>query len=190
VHLGYTGGALSPGRTDWSVLAKEGIKRAFIVADNDRPGRSAVPKIAEQLHMPTCAVQFTSEFPASFDLADPFPDTMFSDDTMHRYYTGPTFHQCLHIATWATDLVTPEKGRPYPVLRDSFKEMWAYVEEIDEFVSKESSPIVRPAAILDRMLAPFSHTSETSKVDRQGLHRPHCEALLPAGCARDDHHPP
>jgi len=77
VHLGWVGGALSPYRTDWSAIQRMGIKRAYIVADNDEPGRSAVPAIAQQLRMPTFTIQFTDEFPPSFDLADEFPESLF-----------------------------------------------------------------------------------------------------------------
>lgn len=162
VHVGWIGGAMSPYRTDWSAIKKAGIQRAFIVADNDEPGKSAVPKIAQALRCPTFAIQFTDEFPASFDLADRFPDAM----TKGPYYTGPAFRECQHPATWATDqMPNPEgKGRPITVLRESFRSMWAYVEESDLFVCREMPEILRPEPILNKMLSPFSHVAETSKL--------------------------
>jgi hypothetical protein len=162
VHVGWIGGAMSPGRTDWTVIKKAGIARAFIVADNDEPGKSAVPKIAQALRCPTFAIQFTDEFPASFDLADRFPEKM----TKGPYYTGPAFRECQHPATWATDQIpNPEgKGRPLTVLRESFRSMWAYVEESDLFVCREMPEILRPEPILNKMLASFSHVNETSKL--------------------------
>jgi hypothetical protein len=131
VHVGWIGGALSPARTNWGVLMAAGVKRAYIVADNDEPGQKAVPAIAQQLRIPTFHVQFTQEFPASFDLADEFPKKMFSNGSGEKVYVGPTFRECLHPATWATDVVPPSKegGRPGHTLRDSFRNMWAYVEE-------------------------------------------------------------
>jgi hypothetical protein len=166
VHVGWIGGALSPYRTDWSVLKQAGVKRAYIVADNDEPGRSAVPAIAQHLRMPTFTVQFTDEFPASFDLADQFPATMFSNGAGERVYTGPSFRDCLHPATWATDIVPPKKdgGRPGHVLRDSFKGMWAYIEEADMFVCTEMPEIMRNEAILNKMLASFSHVNDTCRL--------------------------
>jgi len=166
VHVGWIGGALSPYRTDWSVLAKAGVKRAYIVADNDEPGRTAVPAIARHLRMPTFTVQFTDEFPASFDLADPFPKSMFSNGAGERVYVGPSFRDCLHPATWATDTVPPksEGGRPGHVLRDSFKGMWAYIEEADMFVCTEMPEIMRSEAILNKMLASFSHVQDTCRL--------------------------
>jgi hypothetical protein len=166
VHVGWIGGALSPYRTDWSVLKAAGVKRAYIVADNDSPGRSAVPAIAQHLRMPTFTVQFTDEFPGSFDLADPFPKKMFSNGAGERAYIGPSFRDCLHPATWATDVVPPAKegGRPGHVLRDSFKGMWAYIEEADIFVCTEMPEIMRNEAILNKMLASFSHVTDTCRL--------------------------
>lgn len=162
VHLGWIGGALSPERTDWEAITRNGIKRAYIVADNDDPGRMAVPAISEKLRIPTYCVQFTDEFPPSFDLADKFPDEMFGSAA--QFYIGPTFRDCLHPATWATDLVPTPKGKPRPVLRDSFRNTWAYVEEADLFVCLEMPEIMRTEAILNKMLAAFSHVAETSRL--------------------------
>jgi hypothetical protein len=164
VHLGWIGGAMSPLRTDWSIILKAGIKRVYIVADNDEPGKAVVPIIAQQLRIPTFMIQFTDEFTTSFDLADAFPDAMFGDTEGVRHYIGPSFRDCLHPATWATDLIPNPKGKPTAVLRDSFKEMWAYVEEADLFVCTEMPEIMRAESILNKMLAPFSHAQETTKL--------------------------
>jgi len=165
-HVGWIGGALSPYRTDWAVLKKAGIKRAYIVADNDDPGRAAVPGISQQLRMPTFTIQFTDEFPASFDLADKFPDEMFGKaGGAEPIYTGPSFRDCLHPATWATDtFVGPNGGRPSFILRESFKGMWAYIEEADIFVCTEMPEIMRSEAVLNKMLASFSHVSDTCRL--------------------------
>jgi len=164
VHLGWIGGAMSPYRTSWGQLAKAGIKRVYIVADNDQPGREAVPLISQQIRIPTFVVQFTDEWPPSFDLADQFPEDMFGAASEGRHYIGPSFRDCLHPATWATDLIPNKKGKPTPALRDSFRAMWAYVEEADVYVCTEMPEIIRTEAILNRMLAPFSHVAETSRL--------------------------
>jgi hypothetical protein len=165
-HLGWIGGALSPYRTDWAVLKRMGVKRAYIVADNDEPGRTAVPAISQHLRLPTFAVLFTDEFPAGFDLGDEFPDRMFSKDAGERIYTGPAFRDCLHPATWATDMVPPgtKGGRPGYILRESFKGMWAYIEEADIFVCTQMPEIIRTETVLNKMLASFSHVAETSRL--------------------------
>lgn len=167
VHVGWIGGALSPLRTDWTQIRKLGAKRAYIVSDNDEPGIEAVPPISKALNIPAFQVQFTEEFPASFDLADPFPDNMFGKVNGVKVYTGRGFREYLHPATWATDLVPPPagtKGRPRAVLRDSFRGMWSYIEEADMFVCNDMPDIMRSESVLNKMLAPFSHVAETTKL--------------------------
>jgi hypothetical protein len=163
-HLGWIGGALSPTRTDWSAIKKAGIYRAYIVSDNDSKGVSAVPSIAQRLRIQTFQLQFTSEWPLSFDLADEFPAKMFKKIEGKRYYSGPSFRSCLHPATWATDTVPQAKGKPLMLLRDNFKDMWAYIEEADLYVCTEMPEILRSEPIANKMLAPFSHTNNTTQL--------------------------
>jgi len=161
VHLGWIGGAMSPHRTDWSVLRRNGITRAYIVGDNDAAGRDAIPAISERIKITAFFVQFTNEFPTSFDLGDPFPAKMFGGEEQ-AYYDGPTFRECVHPATWATDLVQMGPGRPTAVLRDSFKRLWSYVEEVDQFVCNDFPEIMRSGDVLNKMLARYSHVSNTA----------------------------
>jgi len=165
VHIGWIGGALSPRRTDWTALKKAGIKRLYIVSDNDAPGNSAVPQIAEQNHMPCYHVQFTQQWPASFDLGDEFPKHFFRKKGDNVFYIGPSFRDCVQPATWATDMKPSPtgKGRPHAVLRDHFAELWAYIEEVDMFVCKEMPTIIRTDKILNNMLSAFSHVSNTTQ---------------------------
>ena len=163
-HIGWIGGALSPSRTDWSMLQKLGVKRAYIVSDNDAPGIAAVPAISFHLRIPTFHVQFTSEWPQGFDLADDFPKIMFKTVEGREYYTGPSFRSCLHPATWATDQIPNPRGKPSIVLRKNFKEMWTYVEEADLFVCTEMPEIIRAENIMNKMLSAFSNTNATSQL--------------------------
>lgn len=167
--VGFIGGALSPLRTDWSVLKKKGITRAYIIADNDSPGRSAVPKIARELDFPTYVVQFTDQFPTSFDIADDFPSSMFDELDGNRYYNGPSFRECLHPATWATHLIevqdeTTKKIKRVPVLRNHFKNEWSYIEEYEFFINNTFPEIIRKPASLDSMLMPFSDSKRISEL--------------------------
>ncbi len=163
-HLGWIGGALSPERTDWDVLREAGVKRVYIVSDNDQPGVSAVPAIAKAVRLPCFHVQFTSEWPASFDLGDDFPAEMFAELDGLTRYTGPSFRECVHPATWATDLVPTKGGKSVARLRDAFLDVWAYVEESDLFVCKEMPEIRRTEAVLNKMVAAFSDVAETSRL--------------------------
>ena len=160
-HIGWIAGALSPGRTDWAALNRSGVKRAYIVPDNDWPGRSAVPAISQRLRCLTFSVEFNNQFPESFDLADDFPQEMFREGV----YTGPKFDDCLHPATWATDAIQKtKKGRPSFVLRDSFKKLWVYIEDSDLFICREMPTIIRRERILNKMVMPYSHSLNTSQL--------------------------
>lgn len=165
-HLGFIGGALSPERTDWSVLAKNGITRVYIVSDNDAPGISSVPKISKALNCPTFSIQFNSDFPVSFDLADPVPESMFKKIGEERFYRGPSFRDCLHPATYLTNLYTfiNDKGKPQtvPVLRHHAKQEWIYVEETDQWVNSEFPSLIRKTEILDKRLVCFADTKKVS----------------------------
>lgn len=162
VHLGWIGGALSPYRTNWSIINQSGARRVFIVADNDPSGKSSVPDIAQQLRVPTFSIEFWDEWPGSFDLADPFPEKMFNDMDGARYYIGPGFRDCVRPATWATDLRANAKGKPTPVLRDAFRDMWAYVEEAELYVCLEIPTIRYTEKVFNNVLSAFSHTSNTT----------------------------
>lgn len=164
VHVGWIGGALSPGRTDWSVLKELGINRAYIVSDNDAPGLKSVPTIAKHLRMETFHVQFTDEWPMSFDMADKWPESMFKNIDGKRYYVGPAFKSCVHPATWATDRFKGENDKMITVLRDHFKSMWAYIEESDLWVCREMPEIIRTEPVANKMMSAFSHSSKTTEL--------------------------
>lgn len=165
-HLGWIGGALSPRRTDWGVLKTKGVKRAYIVSDNDAPGVSAVAKISKELYFPTYHVQFSSQWPMSFDMADPFPKEMFKKIGGVTHYNGPAFTSVVEPATWATDLIPhPEPRRkPIAVLREHFKDQWVYVDESDLWVLADMPHIIRSETVLNKMMAGLSHSSRTGEL--------------------------
>jgi len=165
-HVGWTGGALSPERTDWSPLTREGIKYAYIVADNDSVGRSVIPNIARMLHCTTFSIQFSEQWPATFDMADEWPKKMFEEVDGKRFYIGPSFRECKHPATWATDMIpNPKgKGKDVPRLRSHFKELWAYVEGADLFICTEMPDNIMNDKIFNNHVKAFSHVSVTTEL--------------------------
>ena len=163
-HLGWIGGALNPGRTDWSPLKRAGIKRAYIVADNDEPGRASIVHISKRLRCITFSLQFTDEFPMGFDLADKMPEDLHVTIDKHKHYLGPAFSNMLHPATWMTDKIPQEKGRPIIELRECAKDLWAYVENIDMIICKEIPALMLRQEITSKSLAPFSHSDNTAKM--------------------------
>ncbi|WP_426037692.1 DUF5906 domain-containing protein [Brevundimonas sp. DC300-4] len=166
-HLGWIGGAHSVGRTDWEALRGKGIKRAYIVADNDAEGRSAVPTISRELGCTAFHVQFSDEWPEGFDLADPFPREMYGEVDGVSVYRGPSFRSCLAPATWATNetIVPPEtpRGSPRRVhsIRPSFATQWAWVEDVDLFVHRELGRKLKRDQF-NASVRPFSHIKHTA----------------------------
>lgn len=158
-HLGWIGGALNPSRTDWSQLAKNGVKQAYIVADNDEHGVKAVPKIAQHLRgISVLSVEFNKQFPDSFDMADPWPEGFFVQKGEDRLYRGPSFEDHLQPATWATDMWTPPgEKKPVITLRNEFKRLWNWVKEVDLYVCVERPSLRYPEKIFDGYASAFSH---------------------------------
>ena len=159
-HLGWIGGALNPSRTDWSPLAKLGVKQAFIVADNDMHGREAVPKISRHLRgITVLSIEFNDLFPPSFDLADPWPERFFVEKNGELLYRGPNFEDHLRPATWATDLWTPPgEKKPVPTLRSEFKSMWAWIAEVDLYICVERPTLRYSKEKFDGYASALSHS--------------------------------
>jgi hypothetical protein len=110
-HWGWLGGALNPHRVDWTSaisLAKTNTKFIF-VADNDTPGKLAIPRISKQLRIPMSKITFDNRFKPAFDLADPWP--RHEDWWSYGHYCGPTFDDHLSSATWATRLFIKKKEK-------------------------------------------------------------------------------
>lgn len=78
-HVAWLGGAERPTATDWSPLAKSSA-RIVVVADNDDPGRNSVPAIARAIGREMWMIQFDARFRSGFDLADPIPDSLFTEE--------------------------------------------------------------------------------------------------------------
>lgn len=181
-HLGWVGGALNPHRTDWEELAKAGVTRAYIVADNDAAGKAAVTLISKVLRrwdIEVHAILFTDEFPVSFDLADEFPSEKFTRlSDGRRVYNGPSFNDLCRPATWMTEQVPSPapKGRGRPpapnyrlrkigvrqwfVVDDPAKPVFIHREALDRHYTREAfnsavrpfSDVNDPAALLTQHL--------------------------------------
>jgi hypothetical protein len=163
-HLGWSGGALNPYRTDWSILTSLGIKRAYIVSDNDKPGREAIAPISMMLRFQTFHVQFTDEWPTGFDLADSFPEEMFRTIDGKQFYNGPSFDACVHPATWMTDSVPQPRGRPVIMLRPHAREEWFYIPSADMYVNIDRPQSCGNEKVVNNMLMAFSHSNDTCKL--------------------------
>lgn len=164
--LGWCSGALSPARTDWTPIRKAGVTRAYVCLDNDESGRSALPVISKNLYCVTHSIEFTEDFPTSFDLYDEFPSSMFKTIGDKRYYVGPSFHDLTHPATWMTNVIpNPEDPKKNIVtVRHHAKSLWQFVGETQEFIYVERPEIIRSSEILDQTLRPFCDTKKISEL--------------------------
>lgn len=164
-HVGWIAGALNPERTDWAQLRKIGITKAYIVADNDQPGRAAVQRISHGIDMVAYQVLFSGDWNSGFDLADPFPQEMYGEIDGVAYYKGPSMRDCMYPCTWMTNLIpNPEGGRPTAVLRDHVRDAWIYVDEADLFVCRDMPNIIRNEQQLNKMLASMCSVKEISRL--------------------------
>ncbi len=164
--LGWCSGALSPYRTDWSPIAKNGITRAYIALDNDDVGRAALPPIAKQLRCVTHSLEFTDDWPTAADLYDPFPEKFFREIDGKRYYIGPSWNDLTHPATWMTDVFpNPDDPKKNIIqIRNHARSLWHFVEETQEFIYLEKPEIIRKSEVLDATLKPFSDAKKTSEL--------------------------
>jgi hypothetical protein len=167
-HVGWIGGAPNPHRTDWSALSK--VHTVYLVADNDAPGLSAVPKISKALSqwsIAVRAVRFTADFPAHFDLADPLPQS--AEKLLFKDYVDP--------AIWATRVGTsPEqkegRGRPKAppvVLRPEFLADWWLVagEGKATYIGRHDRSKLYSEETFNTLVRAFSDTPRTGDLFKQ-----------------------
>lgn len=162
--VAWTSGALNPSRCDWSPINRHGITRAYICADNDQAGISAIPEIAWHLRCVTNAIIFSEDFPPSFDLYDPMPANHYRSIGDKRFWVGPSMMELCHPATYMTDVLPPigneKKGKV--VLRNHARHLWHFIEDSKTFCYIEKPDIIRDAETLDAMVRPFSDVKKTS----------------------------
>ena len=182
VHIGWVGGALNPGRTDWRALNKSGsVATVYIFADNDREGKQAVPNLAYRIRKRCVHVQFTDEWPKGWDFGDEWPHSMVryydkhnelldpddprvNEEDVVRVDVGPTFRECCHPATWATDILPNPSGQGRPIfdLRDEFMDEWVYSEGAQLYVNKWLPSNRLTERSFNKKVRPFSHAEVTS----------------------------
>jgi len=98
-------------------LETKKIAMVVIVADNDDDGLAAILPITKEIHAPTFAIRFPSEWEKGFDIADCFPASCWKKSLNGKlYYDKPSFIDCLSACTWPTDAIygpppPPAKGK-------------------------------------------------------------------------------
>jgi hypothetical protein len=171
-HVGFVGGALSPHRTDWSVIQKAGVTRAYCCPDNDSAGLSAVTKIAERLSCPTFSLQVSSEWGSGWDHNDEWPSHFFKEIGGKKFYIGPSFRDCLRYATWTTNKRVYTENNKQKVaysIRNHVKDQWAFIYETNEFINTEFPEMLFKPEMLDSVLRPFSDVKKVSELLLEGF---------------------
>jgi len=136
IHIGWHGGATNPSQTDWSVLKALGVNELVIVADHDDVGKEAAYKITRESGLKTKLLQFTNDFPKSFDLADELPEKLFGDGE-NRKFLGRQIDDQLHPATWASySQPTKDKKVNYQP-NPNFVSEWYYISIPQLYVHKD-----------------------------------------------------
>lgn len=139
-HLGWTGGALTPWRTDWGVLSRFRLNNVYMVCDNDLEGKEAARAVSRAMPVSMMAVKFDAHFPRGFDLGDEWPDTPYFWKMVdgEKVYIGPSFEDYLSPATWATVVIEDKrKGPPAYRIRPEFLEQWKFVVSPPLFIHRE-----------------------------------------------------
>jgi hypothetical protein len=153
IHLGWPGGAPNPHRVDWSPLQKLSPHvRLIVVCDHDAAGENAVKFISHALQRRMSMLCFGGQFPRSFDLSDPFPETLYERNKQgERVYkrTAPQLQDCLEPATWAT--------KANKQLRMEFVEEWLYSVQPALFFNRGNFTRRYIETEFNALVAPFSH---------------------------------
>lgn len=167
-HWGMIGGALAPERTDWTQLKREKPLEVVYVCDNDYPGKSVLQIVSRLYRGKMTGLKFTENFPISFDLADPFPESMFSESGR---YLGPEFDELLTPATWATDAIEVAEGEKktktvYRIAPD-FEKEWYHSVSPSLYIHRGSPNQLLNSDSFNSLVAPFSNVDDTARLLRK-----------------------
>lgn len=159
-HWGLIGGALAPHRTNYKELHKLKPSLVTYVCDNDNPGRDALQKVSELYGRKMKGVFFPQQWPLSFDLADPIPDTEFSKNGV---YQGPSLKDLMIPATFGTEKVRIEGSKKHiTVLKPDFADEWVHTSDPELFINIDDVRSAYNAKVFNSVVAPFSHLRETA----------------------------
>lgn len=170
-HWGIIGGALAPHRADFDELHHEKPIEAVYVCDNDWPGRSVLQEVSRHYSNSLKGVIFDGRWPLAWDLADAFPEKMFTKSELGTRFKGPTLKALMIPATRATELIPnpAEKGRPIAVMRRQFKEEWMHSVQPEAFVHVDFPNRILTTTEFDTLVSPFSDLNETARLLKKDL---------------------
>jgi hypothetical protein len=165
-HWGWLGGAPNPRRTDWGEVLRANPSEVVIVADNDMAGQQAVTAIAralQGLQGAVMAIMFDESFPDHFDLADPFPKSLWHKDKYH----GPRMIDCWCSATWATMCLGKEGKKEIFSLRPAFLKQWINSIKPKVFINRRYPHRLLIEEEFNTAVRPFSDVSNMADLLKQ-----------------------
>lgn len=162
-HWGMIGGALAPHRSDYGELVLEKPLEVIYVCDNDYPGKAALREVSRAYGHALKGIMFDERWPASWDMADPMPKTLFSSSGR---WLGPELKKLTQLATWATETVpSPDgKGKGVTVVRREFTEEWFHCVVPEVFVHRDWSSVILTSSEFNNRVRPFSDVDDTARL--------------------------
>lgn len=161
-HWGIIGGALAPHRADYAALRKEKPTTAVYVCDHDEKGEAVLQVFSKFYGASLTGIKFGDNFPYSFDLADPLPESLFNK----KRYTGSPLWAFMKPATFATELIPNPagSGRPITKLRSNFRDEWFHSVTPEAFVHKDWPDRVLTAPEFNSLIMPYSDVEDTARL--------------------------
>ena len=160
-HWGAIGGALAPHRCDYDEIKRRKPYEVIYVCDNDPQGKRALYKVSKAYGGSLKGIQFDDRWPTGWDMADDFPKRgMFSG----KRYIGPDLRHMTQPATWATDTVVREKGRPAHIIRTDFSEEWFHAVQPEVFIHRDWPNKIFTGSEFNNRVRPFSDVDDTARL--------------------------
>jgi hypothetical protein len=129
-----------------------------------------VRTISRRLLRPFDALEFDDRFPPRFDLADDMPASLFEEREGRRIYTGPSFRELTHPATWATRQLPQseqedgrrQRGQSGFAIRPEFAQEWLYIVTLGMFVNRRDPGHFYTVDQFNILVRPVSDVKDTA----------------------------
>lgn len=160
-HWGMIGGALAPHRAEYKELHDENPSGGVVYScDNDYLGNKALQVVSEHYGRALKGIRYGHEFKYSFDLADQMPDKLFKDGR----WIGGKIKDYMCFATFATEVLPTERGRPPVVLKDDFAKEWIHCTTPSVYIHRDWPDKIMTTDEFDEDIHPFSKIKKTSDI--------------------------
>ena len=162
-HWGALGGARAVNRCNFQEI--KDIKPMDVVyfCDADWEGLCALKLFTKEYDAKLKAIMLGDDWPIGWDIADPMPANMFSDES--RWLGQPLMKMC-GPATWATsrDQITEDGKKKWVTsIRDSFAKEWVHIIVPEVYVHRyDRQNVLLDEKGFNHLARPFSHVENTA----------------------------